>query len=484
MNTRIPTVSLIEILVKEQLIKPDQVPQLRQHDDFDLFCLIRRQVSISEGELLTRVGRYVGMEFRPGKELVTSKQFQDEFHGKRLQDMRLLPVYKDNRTVCFAVDNPYNPALEDLSNQFHSFLKIILLTEADLNILWSAADQGSSGDEFTPLTRIIFEAIDQGASDIHLNKLQNGCEVKFRILGQLQLIRLFQQKEESQILNLIKLHSHMDVSKTTLPQDGHLSVVHKQRQFDVRVSCIPTVFGEDVVMRIMAPFSTLNSLAALGFSAPAKELIQKMIHHSSGLVLVTGPTGSGKTTTLYTILTQLAGLKKNVVTLEDPVEYVLGGIRQSPINVQAGYTFTAGLKHILRQDPDIIMVGEIREAESARIALDAAYTGHLVVSTLHTQDVRSTLLRLRSFGLDPFMLAHCLKGVICQQLIGQECRACAGKGCAECHFRGIASRLLMSEILSVSQPVYNPEKPFSIDELIRSNSFYSFQDDRKLKGVH
>ena len=242
--------------------------------------------------------------------------------------------------------------------------------------------------------------------------------------------------------------------------------------YDFRVSILPTVYGEDVVIRSFLNPSTFNTLEDLGISSTSLRLINQICDHKSGLILVTGPTGSGKTTTLYALLRQLQIQARGViVTLEDPVENYLYGIRQSTIKPNKNYSYATGLKSILRQDPDIILVGEIRDAETAAIAIEAAYTGHLVLSSLHTNSVHSSLLRLKHFGCDPFLVHYALKGIISQKLENTQCN-CMSFPCSLCHNTGVSSRQLNQEILVFNDDLF-PDQ----------HSIFSTKDISKL-GVY
>lgn len=255
------------------------------------------------------------------------------------------------------------------------------------------------------------------------------------------------------VFSQIKLRSDCDISVTTLPQDGRFSSGTTQ----VRVSTLPTVYGEDIVCRLLNQTGT-QTLEECGFSGQRLAMLQDMISEKAGLVLITGPTGSGKTTTVYSLLRALQDQNAGtIVTLEDPVESVLDGVRQSQINMASGFTFANGLKATLRQDPDIIMVGEIRDKETAMTALNAAYTGHLVISTLHTDDVATTLLRLQSFDLDPFLVSYSLKGIVSQKLVLGE----SGK------------RELHSECLKLNKSSVSSFKDMS--DLMSHGTFISFQ---------
>jgi type II secretory ATPase GspE/PulE/Tfp pilus assembly ATPase PilB-like protein len=266
------------------------------------------------------------------------------------------------------------------------------------------------------LKEICQEAQRRLASDIHFSHKENQIDVSFRCQGEMTPFLTLSQQDYYCLLNQIKLKSDMDISLENKAQDGRLEF--SELGLSCRVSSLPTLNGEDIVLRLINRQSTLSKLNVLGFSLTKQALIRSMINNESGLVLVTGPTGSGKTTTLYAMLDSLfKDDRGQIVSLEDPIEKRLNDVRQCQINVDSGLDFNTALRATLRQDPDIIMLGEIRDKETAHTALHAAYTGHLVISSLHTDSVASTCLRLNTFDLDPFLISQCLRGIVAQKLV-------------------------------------------------------------------
>ena len=267
------------------------------------------------------------------------------------------------------------------------------------------------------INEILQRALQAQASDIHLEPGGEGLVVKFRCHGQLQEDRVVISELEHLMLNRLKVMAEMDITEKRLPQDGHLAVLWKGQQYDLRISSLPLFQGEKMVVRILGQRENMKTLEQLGFSPENFRNVQTLLQIPGGIVLVCGPTGSGKTTTLYSMLAALQGTGKNIVTLEDPVEYEMPGINQVQINEKTGLTFARGLRSILRQDPDIIMVGEIRDLESAEIAIRLAYTGHLVLASLHTSKALGAVKRLVEMGIAPHLLASCLNGVVAQRLV-------------------------------------------------------------------
>jgi len=271
---------------------------------------------------------------------------------------------------------------------------------------------------------LITKAVELGASDIHLEPDQGHFYCRYRIDGMLREIPELPKKYEAAIISRIKIMSNMDIAEKRLPQDGRIQATVANKSVDLRVSTFPTLSGENVVLRILDRSRAFLELDGLGFAPDNLKIIEKAIKRPFGMILVTGPTGSGKTTTLYAALNKVNNLDKNIMTLEDPVEYEIPRIRQSQVNVKAGLTFAAGLRSMVRQDPDVIMIGEIRDKETADIAIHAALTGHLVFSTLHTNDSASAATRLIDIGVEPFLVGTSVIAIIAQRLVRTLCPHC------------------------------------------------------------
>lgn len=324
------------------------------------------------------------------------------------------------------------------------------------------------------LNSILMEAIGQGASDVHFEPLESSLSVRYRIDGVLQQRHKPSKEYQSQLLSRIKVMARLDIAEQRLPQDGRIKLKVGGRQIDFRVSTIPVVYGERIVLRILDKSNVLLGLDKIGMHQEVLDRFQNLIKVSEGIVLVTGPTGSGKTTTLYSALAQINSSHTNIMTVEDPVEYKLQGMAQIGVNPKINLTFTAGLRHILRQDPDVIMIGEIRDKETAEIAIQAALTGHLVLSTLHTNDAPSALTRLVDMGIEPYLLSSSVIGVLAQRLVRSICPHCKtpytpskaelsdlglvdegkeffyGKGCSECFETGYKGRIGIYELMPIT----------------------------------
>ncbi|MCX5713545.1 MAG: type II secretion system ATPase GspE [Candidatus Omnitrophica bacterium] len=346
---------------------------------------------------------------------------------------------------------------------------------------------------------MIMKAISEGASDIHLEPEEEVLKVRFRVDGILHEESSPPKHLESAIISRIKIMANLNISERRLPQDGRFTIKAEGKQIDVRISCVPTIYGENLVMRLLDVSSALLGLEQLGFSKDTLDKYNKLIVRPHGMLLVSGPTGSGKTTTLYASLEKINTTEKNIITIEDPVEYKLAGIRQIQIEQKINFTFGNGLRSILRQDPDIIMVGEIRDLDTAEIAIQAALTGHLVFSTLHTNDAPGAITRLIDMGIESFLAASSVIGVLAQRLVRKLCPDCKekymptdevlrdiglsgesqgivfyrGKGCPKCMDTGYKGRLGIYELMLLDDKVRNLIVAKSSTDTIRKQAIAS-----------
>lgn len=327
---------------------------------------------------------------------------------------------------------------------------------------------------------VLLEAIEARASDVHIEPFEKVVRIKYRIDGVLIEKSTSPKKLQAAIISRVKIMANMDIAERFIPQDGHIEFAGKNGRIDIRVSTVPSVFGESITMRILDRSTAMISLEELGMNPHSLAGFSHCLSRAHGLVLVTGPTGSGKTTTLYAALNKIFTPSLKIITIEDPVEYQLDGVVQMPVNPRRGLTFSRGLRHIVRQDPNIIMVGEIRDKETADIAIRSALTGHLVFSTLHTNDAPGAVTRLIDMGVEPFLLASSLEGVLAQRLVRKICPACKepykpseslldnlnnsitispdadvyhGRGCDECNNTGMRGRIGIFELLRITEPL-------------------------------
>lgn len=333
-------------------------------------------------------------------------------------------------------------------------------------------------DEDSPIVRLVNQMIQQAvqlrASDIHVDPGENNLAIRYRIDGTLRTERLIPKQMQGFITARLKIMARLNIAERRLPQDGRIKMQFDYRMVDIRVSSLPTMHGEKIVLRLLDLSTGVKSVDTLGFSENNAAAFKEMIGRPYGILLITGPTGSGKTTTLYSALNHLNEESVNIITVEDPVEYQLEGINQVHVNPAIGLTFAAGLRSILRQDPNIVMVGEIRDTETAEIAVRASLTGHLVLSTLHTNDAVSSITRLRDMGVEPYLIASSLIGVVAQRLVRKICTDCRetytpstqesimleryglrtevlhrGRGCGSCNSTGYRGRFAIHEVLKI-----------------------------------
>ena len=300
---------------------------------------------------------------------------------------------------------------------------------------------------------MIIEAVCQGTSDIHIEPEENALKVRFRIDGLLHERSGPPKYLQSAVISRIKIMAEMDISERRVPQDGRIQMKMEGRDIDIRVSSVPTIYGENLVLRLLDRSQVIIDLKQLGFSPSILTQYKKLINSPHGIILVCGPTGSGKTTTLYACLNAINSEDKNIHTIEDPIEYHLAGVRQMHIDPKVGLLFDNALSALLRQDPDVIMVGEIRNTETAKAAVQAALTGHLVFSTLHTNDAPSAVTRLVDMGIEPFLISSSVIGVLSQRLVRAICVECKGQGCKACFQRGFKGRVGIFELMIPSEKI-------------------------------
>ena len=356
---------------------------------------------------------------------------------------------------------------------------------------------------------MLTEAIKINASDVHIEPFESRMRVRFRVDGMLREILQPPGNIAPLIISRIKVMAKLDIAEKRLPQDGRISLRVAGRAVDVRVSTLPSGYGERVVMRLLDKQAGRLTLDKLGMDKAVQSQFNTLLHKPDGIILVTGPTGSGKTTTLYAGLARLNVKSRNILTVEDPIEYYIDGIGQTQVNAKIGMTFARGLRSILRQDPDVVMIGEIRDLETATIAVQASLTGHLVLSTLHTNSAIGAVTRLRDMGVEPFLLASSLIGVMAQRLVRKLCPACrkphtatesecewlnlkdceapviySAASCAQCNHLGYSGRTGVYEFVPIDETlqdmIHDGEGEHAMEEYARSQSPSLRQDGRRL----
>ncbi|WP_039043043.1 GspE/PulE family protein [Sporosarcina sp. ZBG7A] len=421
----------------------------------------------------------------------------------------LVPLKADGDRLFVAMSDPMDYlTIEDLrlSTGFHIETAIaskddILRTiskyyedESFEDIFIDQPEETKQQEELTdldsPVVRLVNQlmvsAVAQKASDIHLDPQENELVIRYRLDGMLKTERVLPKHMQGMLTARIKILANLDITEQRLPQDGRIKTTIDFRPIDLRVSTLPTIFGEKIVMRILDLSSSLSDLKKLGFNSLNLERFLAEINRPNGIVLISGPTGSGKSSTLYAALNKLNSEEVNIITVEDPVEYQLSGVNQIQVNQNVGLTFATGLRSILRQDPDIVMVGEIRDRDTVEIAIRASLTGHLVLSTIHTNDSVASITRLLDMGVEPFLVTASLNAVVAQRLIRKVCRDCGkkmpatireqeifakrglaineinrGSGCAACNMTGYRGRVAIHEVLLIDD---------AMRELINSNA--------------
>lgn len=414
-----------------------------------------------------------------------------------LKQKKVLPYKQDNDFIYVATADPLDyDALEAIERFSPKPLKVFISLKKDIDIILKRLEiiistkelvkkvkielqkgGGESTSAIDELTDLILQtAISQRATDVHIEPLKYNFSIRGRVDGVLREIFSFEKEIYAPLVSKVKLLANIDISEKRKPQDGRFSKMYNEHLYDFRVSTAPTLHGESVVLRILDQQKILLRLVELGMSEYNLKKFEDLIHSPYGIVFVTGPTGSGKTTTLYAALNDIKGVEKKIITIEDPVEYEIPLIQQIPVNQKIGLGFAPILRSILRQDPDIIMIGEVRDEETLKAAIQAALTGHLVLATLHTNDSVSSITRMEQMGAEPYMIADGLQGAVSQRLVRKICPYCKseyyplqseldkikpfldeeitfykGKGCPHCEFTGYIGREMISEVFIVNE---------------------------------
>jgi len=467
---------------------------------------------MSSEEIAGALARRYGVPYVRREEFPTSPPFLRNLSPQYMRQYRFCPLTLENGTLLIACADPADPTpVDDLRGALGVDVRLAVATEnaildaieryfgtgstAVQKVIETIRDDEWGGEEAggedvsslrdmafdAPVVRLvnllIENAIKSNASDIHIEPFEDNLRVRYRIDGVLFDAEAPPKRLKAAITSRIKIMAELNIAERRLPQDGRIRMGLEGRRLDIRVSTIPTIHGESVVMRLLDRASILMPLQHLGLDPRTQRHIEHLIALPHGMMLVTGPTGSGKTTTLYAALDKINSPDKKIITIEDPVEYQLRGVNQIHVKPKIGLSFAAGLRHIVRQDPDVIMVGEIRDAETADIAIHAALTGHLVFSTLHTNDAPGALTRLLDMGVEPYLIASVLEGVLAQRLVRRVCTGCRaphepepkelralgvegvprgvtlyrGQGCADCRGTGYRGRTGIYEILGMTE---------------------------------
>lgn len=516
-NTAVPKrISLEEALVNQKLLTEEQLTKAQEESKKSGEPLRRVLVKlgmVAEEEIMTFLGDQLGIPLVDlSTYLIDSKVIQ--LVPQALAEKYLIiPLFKTGDTLTIAMADPLNVvALDEVRVKTGGPVETVLATESsirhvikqhytvqagsleeivtsmDEEALKAVAGEGDvevsklqSIVEDAPVIKLVntllMQAVRDSASDIHVEPEEDNLRIRFRIDGILHDVSRLPRHVTPAVTSRLKIMADLNIAKKRIPQDGRFQMKVGSSQIDMRVSTLPTIYGENVVMRILDTTGSLVGLDQLGFAPEIFKAFDIIIRQPYGIILVTGPTGSGKTTTLYSALNVINVAEKNIMTLEDPVEYRLRGIRQVQVNPKAGLTFADGLRSFLRQDPNVMMVGEIRDVETAEIAIQAALTGHLVFSTLHTNDAPSAATRLIDMGVEPFLISSSVLGIIAQRLVRLICPQCKesyvpgeklvkdvglppgnytffrGKGCSNCKNSGYKGRQGLYELLTMNDRI-------------------------------
>ncbi|WP_413382353.1 GspE/PulE family protein [Alkalihalobacillus sp. 1P02AB] len=495
-----PGQKLGNYLVHEQLITEEQLV-----DVLEVQLGISR-VSLNRFPFEPHLFRFVPKDFASKNELIPLSQngnkivvaMADPMDFFAIEDLRMMtsfqiePVLALREEIVRAIERYYqldSSVVKELSQE----------AEKDLNDV----DEQIS-DEAAPMiqlvNQVLFSAHKQRASDIHIEPFENRVFIRYRIDGRLKTVRTFPKGIHSALNARVKIMANLNITDNRLPQDGRTKFSIEGEVMDLRISTLPTIFGEKIVIRLLNASQLVLNLSELDFNGYNLATFRKLIEQPSGLILLTGPTGSGKTSTLYTALQHLNKEESNIVTIEDPVEYQLEGINQVQVNNQFGLNFATGLRSILRQDPNIVMIGEIRDKETAEIAIRASLTGHLVFSTLHTNDAIASIPRLIDMGMEPYLVVSALSGVVTQRLVRKVCSHCKesyeptvmekellekyqivtnkiyrGKGCPACDDSGYQGRMAIHELFQLDQGLR--------ELLMNQQSLHAVREEAKNKGM-
>ncbi len=529
------------MVTNEQIDEARQVALESEFGEMDVVDALVKTGAVGEDELLAMLAQQYGMEVMDLTDYDIPAAVIACLDVEVARYYKVVPVAKHDDMLTIAMSDPADMETLDTlryllggdvdvvaapKKQIEAFIEkyyaeqdmevSTMLDDAEDVELDEIAESSIGGperdDDDTPIirlvTKLIIDAYKMKASDIHFEPMEKRYRVRYRIDGALREVDGPPKYLQANFTSRIKIMSRMDITEKRIPQDGRIQIIVGDKDIDLRVSSIPTVFGESVVMRILDKSSIQLDIPKLGFYADDLDLVNKIINYPDGIFLVTGPTGSGKTTSLYAFLNTINTPARKLITVEDPVEYQLAGINQVQVDRYVDMTFSAALRSMLRQAPNIIMVGEIRDVETAEIAINASLTGHLVFSTLHTNDAPGAVTRLVDMGVKPFLVATSLRAVMAQRLLRRVCKECKepytpsageirmlgltpeylanhqfykGKGCQACGYTGYKGRIGIYEIFEVTEDIakliFANETSGKIREFARRNGMRSLRDD-------
>ena len=537
-----------EMLIAEGLLTKEQLERAlteqKQHGG-RIGSILKGLAFVTEEDIIKVLGKQLGIQHVVLANVIIDPDLLKVIPETLARRYQVMPISKRDKALTVAMVDPLNVfAIDDIRRLAGLDIHPVVSTEGDLlkaidrfygskttmeeaardmdmegygrTIVEQVTDIEKIADD-TPVIKLvntmIMQAVRDGASDIHIEPDQDLLRIRYRVDGMLHEVMSIPKHLHAGVISRIKIMADLDISEKRVPQDGRIQMRIGEKDIDLRLSTLPTIFGEKIVMRLLDKSSIKLGLGEIGFSPDTFKRFSGMIRRPYGLILVTGPTGSGKTTTLYAALNSINSIDKNIITIEDPVEYQLKVVNQVQVYPKVGITFATGLRSILRQDPDVIMVGEIRDTETANIAIQAALTGHLVLSTLHTNDAAGAIVRLVDMGAEPFLVASSLLCVVAQRLIRRICPRCKkayqppndllislgvkmadisfmkGEGCQECRSTGYEGRDGIYELLGIDEGIRNLIVSKASSSAIRShaisNGFVTLREEgikRALKG--
>ncbi len=503
-------------LVDRSLVSPEQIEEVnsrRRLNGRPLDAMLRAEHLVEDADIAQALSELSGIPLRHIADLQTSPELAARVPSRTALKYRILPVSEENGTLTLATCSvPTVQTSDGLRMLLDAGIDWVLCTEDELvhslthfyglgaeaidEILAEAEnledDETTTADVATQTAEngmikfvnlVIAEAIRMDATDIHIEPFEGALRLRYRVDGLLQEIPLPKgiEKVRRAVASTVKVMANMDIAERRIPQDGRIRVRCNGRDYDLRVSVLPTNYGETVNLRILNRASMSTDLEKLGLTEHLMPKIRSLTEVPHGVVLLTGPTGSGKTTTLYALLQRVSTIETKIITVEDPIEYQMNGINQVQVHAKIGLTFASVLRSILRHDPDVILIGEIRDAETADIAVRSSLTGHLVFSTLHTNDAPSSITRLADMGVEPYLISSCLEGVIAQRLVRRVCPSCRqevqlepdvlaeirrvypdkidgatfyeGRGCPVCNYTKYRGRCAISEVMMMSDAI-------------------------------
>jgi type IV pilus assembly protein PilB len=495
-------------LIERGLITEQQLTEALHHQ------LNIPQVSLFQYPIDDKILPLVSKEFAKRNYIMPFKKEGEKLHVAMADPMDYYTIDDLRLSTGFHIE-PAIATKDDISRAISKFYPM----DDSMNELFDdTPEQEEEVEDInvndSPVVRIVnqllINAVEQRASDIHFDPQETHVAVRFRVDGILQTVKKLPKNMQSVLTARIKIMASLNITESRMPQDGRIKITIDIHPVDLRVSTLPTIYGEKIVLRILDLSNALNDIDKLGFNKINYKRFFDLIERPTGIILITGPTGSGKTSTLYAGLNHLNSEDVNIITVEDPVEYQIQGINQIQVNTKVGMTFAKGLRAILRQDPNIVMVGEIRDQETAEIAIRASLTGHLVLSTIHTNDSISTLSRLVDMGLEPFLVASSISGIVSQRLVRRICRDCAGEqeatnrekeifskrglkietvkrgsGCASCNMSGYKGRIAIHEVMVMNDEIRHlllNNRPMSeIQDLTKKLGMIYLMEDGLLK---